>query len=206
MRKLIIILAVFVLLFVVVLVWGVARDREPPRPGKGQPINCNGLPLDDNGDVDTDRMEEWKAYCIGDRGKAFEGKGRGIRLNPASLQVTSDPRDWPVPQAKDGESAQQVKLSIASPALIKVDALPADGDVDRQSVCLCSGRFDQKALDRCDADWRNKKDRFSDVSGGQNAKATCSENSNAAKLFFGPLGGSIKLEALAGNAEVTSAR
>lgn len=217
MRKLVIILAVFVLLFVAVLVWGVARDRDPPEPGVEPRDNCNGLPqkvkieggrpvIGDDGkpetEVDTDKMEDWKRDCIGDRGKSFEGKGRGIKLNPASITISSGSQNWAVPPAKDGESAQQVKLSIASPALVMVEAFPANDDIKKQSICLCSGQFDRSIVDKCDADWRKDK-----VKGGsQNAKPTCTDDAAAAKLFFGPLGGTISLRSLAGSGEVTSAR
>jgi hypothetical protein len=212
MRKLIIILAIFVLLFVAVLIWGVARDRNPPEPGQPVADNCNGLPMKFNSEgskvVDTDRLDEWKEACAPTGAEKSANRfSRGIKLKPGSLQLASgDQQDWAVPRAKDEESAQQVKLTLASGALVKIDASPADSDVDDQAICLCNGRFDRDQIEKCDGDWRKAEGMLSWSGSGQNAKATCSDEALRGKLFFGPGGGTLRIESLAGSAEVTSAK
>lgn len=217
MRKLIIILAIFVLLFVAVLIWGVARDRDGPVVADGEEVECKGPPKKKELNPETgkieetinlDRMGEWKEKCVSEDTEGSANRfSRGIKLKPGSLQLASgDPRDWAVPKARDEESAQQVKLTLASGALVKVDASPEDSDVDAQSICLCKGRFSRDQIEQCDEDWRKAEGMLSWSGSGQNAKATCSDDALRGKLFFGPTGGSIALESLAGSAEVTSAK
>jgi hypothetical protein len=208
MKKPIILLALFVLVMVATLVWSAGRDREGQTPPDG--INCKAMPPVrlPNGDVNEGGLERWKAKCFsGGKGSSADKYSRGTRLKPAARNLGSgEPQQWTVPAARDDESAQQVKLTLTAGSLVKVDAIPNDGDVDRQPICLCNGQFDESTINRCDGDWRGRDGMIQWSGSSQNRRATCGADASRGKLFFGPLGGRIELESLSGSAEVTSAR
>jgi hypothetical protein len=137
MRKLIIILAIFVLLFATVLVWGVTRDRDPPPFGEDQAINCNGLPRMGNGDIDTGRMKEWTNKCVGKRmASAANRFTPGNLLEPVEIPLAGN-RSTAIRELvsiDDEDKIRVVKLEKVSGGAIEVTT-KIDGE--DQELCLC---------------------------------------------------------------------
>lgn len=139
MRKLVIILAVFVLLFVAVLVWGVARDRDPPPDGSPE-MNCNGLPKKANGDIDTDRMDEWKERCAPKKaGPAANRFTPGTLLEPATISLNGNlaSTSRSLGSIDDEDKIRVIKLAKVSGGAIEVTA-EIEGEDKKQQLCLCT--------------------------------------------------------------------
>jgi hypothetical protein len=138
MRKLVIILAVFVLLFVAVLIWGVARDRDPPGPGEAVADNCNGPPRKANGDIDTDLMDKWKENCTPTGAEKSANRfTKGTLLSPAaiSLKAKGPTESRSLDSIDDKDKIRMVKLAWVSGGPIEVTA-EIDGEDEPQQICL----------------------------------------------------------------------
>lgn len=214
MRKLIIILAVFVLLFVAVLIWGVARDREGPVVEDGQPVPCKGPPKKKQLDPETgkieetinlDRMDEWKENCVSKKGSNLaDNLAKGVVLDPETIRVEGGQQiSWSVPPGDDEEAPQQVKLTLLSGSLVRIFAPKPNDDAKKdQKLCLCAGDVLIEDLNReCTNDW------IGDNIGKRQAKrADCNDSAKSTKVFFGPGGGDIEVEAIGQRAEIGSAK
>ena len=208
MKAVVIILVLIAASFVAVLVVGVGRHGDEAKLA-GQD-SCRTMPplKDGDGDINEDALNRWKDRCLSaDKLNFADRFAKGVKLRPAAQSLSADSSlDWAVPRAKDGESAQQVKLTLQSGSLVKVEARPApdgddddDNDIDDQSVCLCNGQVAKDAIAICDGDWQ------ADNVSGLGEQRTCKPDANHAKLYFGPTGGTITLSADRA-AQVTSAK
>lgn len=155
MRKLVIILAVFVLLFVAVLVWGVARDRDEPTLENPADQNCNGPPkrakkdkhglpvFDENRqpveEVDTDKLGDWVEHCGPTGGKRTANRFTpGTVLEPSTIKLAGQGaiESRNLGSIKDEDKIRVVKLAKVSGGAIEVTAA-IEGEEDPQQLCLC---------------------------------------------------------------------
>ena len=207
MKAVVIVLVLIAAGFVAVLAVGVSRHGDEDKM-VGQD-SCRTIPpLRDGEGINGDGLEAWKARCLSaDKLNFADSFAKGVKLRPAMQRLSGDGSlNWSVPRAKDGSSAQQVKLTLHSDSLVLVQASPQpdgdedpDNDIDDQSVCLCSGQVAKDEVASCGEDWQaDNVSRVGDL-------RTCAADANHAKLYFGPAGGTITLSADRA-AEVSSAK